>query len=48
MKRLIAWLTRRQRCTCGNFKLARAATCFDCNNEAWQRLADAQNVEQPF
>ena len=31
MKTLIAWLTRRQRCHCGKFKLARAATCFDCS-----------------
>jgi hypothetical protein len=30
MKALIAWLTRNQTCACGGFKLARAATCFDC------------------
>jgi hypothetical protein len=30
MKALIAWLTRRQRCACGGFKLPRAETCFDC------------------
>lgn len=30
MKRLIAWLTRNQRCQCGAFKLPRAAACFDC------------------
>jgi hypothetical protein len=30
MKTLIAWLTRRQRCACGAFKLPRAAACFDC------------------
>lgn len=37
MKTLIAWLTRRQRCACGKFKLARAAACFDCTT----RLEDA-------
>ena len=30
MKTLIAWLARNQRCSCGGFKLSRAATCFDC------------------
>lgn len=34
MKALIAWFTRRQRCACGKFKLARADRCFDCTNEA--------------
>lgn len=30
MKALITYLTRRLRCDCGNFKMGRAAKCFDC------------------
>ena len=30
MKTLIAWLTGRQSCACGQFKLSRAAKCYDC------------------
>ena len=30
MKRLLAWLTRNQRCECGAFKLPRADRCYTC------------------
>lgn len=39
MKGLRAWLTRRQTCACGAFKLSRAAACFDCTQP------DAQVIE---
>ena len=45
MKTLIAWLTRRQRCACGKFKLARAATCFDCTIA--ERPSEPPNISAP-
>lgn len=39
MKTLIAWLTRNQRCACGQYKLARAAACFDCTTELEAKIA---------
>lgn len=43
MKTLIAWLTRRQRCTCGKFKLARARLCFDCTTRIDDLIAAGTN-----
>jgi len=45
VKTLIAWLTRRQRCACGKFKLARAATCFDCTIA--ERPSEPPNISAP-